>query len=242
MLEGNPLSNPPGLPNGAQLNYFQQPQFRLEPGSGELTLSGYVDPHSEACKTARAAGISGLGQVEVAAFVERNGFYPVQCLRSRGVTSQSGETTLGFTRAAVANDFSVHFHAIGDRAVQVATDVIAAVTTGKPATNRHSIAHAQLVSPEDGVRIAALKIPVAFTFSWATRDAGYDATVIPFIDRVSSLQDMYDPAGYYMQQAYPAHWIRRSGRGTGGGIRRACGQCRSDAIPEYRDGRDQGQR
>ncbi|MBP6701237.1 MAG: amidohydrolase family protein, partial [Halioglobus sp.] len=211
VLEGNPLSNPPGLPNGAQLNYFQQPQFRLEPGSGELTLSGYVDPHSEACKTARAAGISGLGQVEVAAFVERNGFYPVQCLRSRGVTSQSGETTLGFTRAAVANDFSVHFHAIGDRAVQVATDVIAAVTTGKPATNRHSIAHAQLVSPEDGVRIAALKIPVAFTFSWATRDAGYDATVIPFIDRVSSLQDMYDPAGYYMQQAYPAHWIVEAG-------------------------------
>lgn len=211
VLEGNPLSNPPGLPNGAQLNYFQQPQFRLDQKSGELTLSGYVDPHSEACKSARATGIAGLGQAEVAAFVERNGFYPIQCARSRGVTSQSAETALAFTRAAVANNFSVHFHAIGDRAVQVATDVIAAVTTGKPATNRHSIAHAQLVSPEDGVRIAALKIPVAFTFSWATRDAGYDATVIPFIDRVSSLQDMYDPAGYYMQQAYPAHWILEAG-------------------------------
>ena len=61
------------------------------------------------------------------------------------------------------------------------------------------------------MRIAALKIPVAFTYSWATRDFAYDATVIPFIDKISSLQDMYNPANYYMQQAYPAHWILEAG-------------------------------
>ncbi len=211
VLEGNPLSTPPGLPNGAQLKYFHQPLFTLDPTTRELILSGYVDPHSEVCKSVRATGFTDMTRTEVDAFVERNGFYPAQCARSRGVTLQSTDTTLDFTRAAVANDFSIHFHAIGDRAVQVATDAIAAVTTGKPATNRHSIAHAQLVSPEDGVRIAALKIPVAFTFSWASRDFGYDATVIPFIDRIGSLQDMYDPANYYMQQAYPARWILDAG-------------------------------
>ena len=211
VLEGNPLSNPPGLPNGAQLRNFYQPMFRLDPATDELSLAGYVDPDSEACKAVLAAGINTLSQGDVAGFLSRNGFYPAQCIRSRGVTFQSADTTLRFTRAAVANDFSVHFHAIGDRAVQVATDAIAAVTTGKPVTNRHSIAHAQLVTPEDGVRIAALKIPVAFTYSWATRDFAYDATVIPFIDKISSLQDMYNPANYYMQQAYPAHWILEAG-------------------------------
>ena len=104
--------------------------------------------------------------------------HPAQCLRSNGVMFQSEATTVGFIRAAVANDFSVHFHTIGDRAVRTAVDAIAAVTTGTPATNRHSIAHAQLVTPEDVARIAALKIPVAFTYAWAVRDYGYDVTVI----------------------------------------------------------------
>ena len=211
VLEGNPLSAPPGLPNGAQLRNFYQPLFRLDPATGELGLAGYVDPDSEACKALLARGDQPLSQSETAAFNASNGFYPAQCLRYRGVTTQSDQTTRRFLNAAVANDFSVHFHAIGDRAVQVATDAIAAVTTGKPATNRHSIAHAQLVSPEDGVRIAALKIPVVFTYSWATRDFGYDATVIPFVDRISSLQAMYNPANYYMQQAYPARWILDAG-------------------------------
>lgn len=211
VIEGNPLSDPPGLPNGAQLRDYYQPRFRLDSASGELALAGYVDPDSEACKSVTASGAGAPGQQDVAGFLARHGFYPAQCARSRGVTFQSTQTTLRFTRAAVANDLGVHFHAIGDRAVQVATDAIAAVTTGKPPTNRHSIAHAQLVTPEDGVRVAALRIPVVFTFSWATRDFGYDATVIPFIDRISSLQDMYNPANYYMQQAYPAQWILAAG-------------------------------
>jgi len=207
VLEGNPLATPPTLPNGAQLADFQQPRFALDENR-ELTLTGYVDPDSAACKAVAADGIDQPG---IAVFIARHGFHPAQCLRSNGVLFEPPETVHRFTEAAVANDFNVHFHAIGDRAVRVATDVIAAVTRGAPVVNRHSIAHAQLVNPADIGRIAALNIPVAFTYSWAVRDYGYDTTVIPFIDRLDSLQHMYDPGNYYMQNNYPARAILDAG-------------------------------
>ncbi|MCB1708162.1 MAG: amidohydrolase family protein, partial [Halioglobus sp.] len=137
--------------------------------------------------------------------------HPAQCLLSDGVMFQSADTTMKFIQAAVDSDLSVHFHAIGDRAVRTAVDAIAAVTRDTPSTNRHSIAHAQLVDPGDIARIAALKIPVAFTYAWAVRDYGYDVTVIPFIDKISSLQDMYNAENYYMRQAYPARSILAAG-------------------------------
>ncbi|MCP5128140.1 MAG: amidohydrolase family protein [Pseudomonadales bacterium] len=211
VLEGNPFSTPPGLPNGAQLKDFYQPIFELDSQSGELSLAGYVDPDSKACTALQARAQEPPGQSEIAEFVATNGFYPVQCRRSSGVTSQPVATIRRFLAAAIAEDFSVHFHAIGDRAVRVATDLIASVTPDTPATNRHSIAHAQLVDPNDVRRIAALKIPVVFTFSWAIRDFSYDSTVIPFVDRIDSLQDMYNPANYAIKQAYPARSILDAG-------------------------------
>ncbi|MDH4039443.1 MAG: amidohydrolase family protein, partial [Gammaproteobacteria bacterium] len=210
VIEGNPLSTPPTLPNAAQLRDYYQPIFGQDERSGDVVLRGYVDPDGEACKPV-AQGLARMSREAITAFIAANGFHPAQCLRSNGVMFQSEATTVGFIRAAVANDFSVHFHAIGDRAVRTAVDAIAAVTTGTPATNRHSIAHAQLVTPEDVARIAALKIPVAFTYAWAVRDYGYDVTVIPFIDKISSLQDMYKPENYYLRQAYPAHSILAAG-------------------------------
>ena len=150
-------------------------------------------------------------------FIAANGFHPAQCASSNGVLMQPSDTVHRFIEAAVASDFSVHFHAIGDRAVRTATDAIASVTGTKPGTNRHSIAHAQLIHPDDIARIASLRIPVAFTYAWAVRDYGYDATVIPFIDRIASLEDMYNPANYYMSQAYPARSILDAGGVPAGG-------------------------
>jgi predicted amidohydrolase YtcJ len=211
VIEGNPLSTPPTLPNAAQLRDFQQPIFSQDERSGEITLEGYVDPDGEVCKPVSAQGVAKMSREAIAAFTAANGFHPAQCQRLNGVMFQSTDTTLRFARAAVANDLGMHFHAIGDRAVRTAVDTIAAVTSGTPATNRHSIAHAQLVAPEEITRLAALKIPVAFTYAWAVRDFGYDVTVIPFIDRIGSLQDMYQAENYYMQQAYPARSILAAG-------------------------------
>jgi len=210
VIEGNPLSTPPTLPNAAQLDDYQQPIFALD-DAGEIVLRGYVDPDGEACQAVAAQGLDHLARPDITAFIAANGYHPAQCTRSNGVMFQSADTTGRFVEAAVANHFGVHLHAIGDRAVRTAVDAIAAVTAGQPATNPHSIAHAQMVRPEDAKRIAELKIPVAFTYAWAVRDYSYDVTVIPFIDRIGSLADMYDPANYYMQNAYPARSILDDG-------------------------------
>jgi len=217
VLEGNPLSTPPTLPNAAQLKDYQQPRFALDETSGQLSLAGYVDPDSETCRGVRARGIKDLAQADIAAFLAANGFHPAQCLQSNGVLFEPDDITRRFIEAAVANDFSVHFHAIGDRAVRSAIDAIADVTDGSPATNRHSLAHVQLIHPDDVARVGRLHIPIAFTYAWAVRDHGYDATVIPFIDRIPSLTDMYEPDQYYMQQAYPARSIMAAGGVLAGG-------------------------
>lgn len=217
VIEGNPLSTPPTLPNAAQLQDYYQPRFGLDAHSGDVTFAGYVDPAGDACKPAIALGIASLTREQINDFITANGFHPAQCLRSNGVLMQPADTVHRFVAAATANDFGVHLHAIGDRAVRTAVDAIAAVTTGEPVTNRHSLAHAQLVSPEDIARIAALRIPVAFTYAWAVRDYWYDATVIPFVDNISSLEDMYNPDNYYIKQAYPARSILNAGGVPAGG-------------------------
>ena len=200
VIEGNPLATPPTLPNAAQLRNYYQPRFGLDEQSGDVSFEGYVDPAGDACQPALAMGIATLGREQISSFIAANGFHPAQCLSSDGVLMQPADTVRRFIEAAVASDFGVHFHAIGDRAVRTAIDAIASVTGTAPATNRHSIAHAQLIHPDDIRRIASLRIPVAFTYAWAVRDYWYDATVIPFVDRIASLADMYDPANYYMRQ------------------------------------------
>ena len=211
VIEGNPLSTPPTLPNAAQLRDYYQPRFGMDEQSGDVTFNGYVDPAGDACKPAAELGIATLNREQIDSFIAANGFHPAQCLRSNGVLMQPADTVHRFVAAASANDFGVHLHAIGDRAVRTATDAIAAVTKGEPATNRHSIAHAQLIHPDDIARIAVLRIPVAFTYAWAVLDYYYDTTVIPFIDEISSLEDMYNPDNYYMKQAYPAHSLLAAG-------------------------------
>jgi predicted amidohydrolase YtcJ len=217
VMEGNPLSTPPTLPNAAQLQNYFQPRFSLDEQSGDVTFTGYVDPAGDACKPAAELGIAGLSQQQIDSFIAANGFHPAQCLHYNGVLLQPADTVHRFVAAADSNDFGVHLHAVGDRAVRTATDAIAAVTKGEPATNRHSIAHVQLAHPDDIARIAALRIPVAFTYAWGVRSYWYDATVIPFIDDISSLEDMYNPDNYYMKQAYPARTLLDAGGVLAGG-------------------------
>jgi predicted amidohydrolase YtcJ len=58
-----------------------------------------------------------------------------------------------------AEGFQVHVHAIGDRAVREALDAFEAVRrTNGPRDARHTIAHLQVVHPEDVPRFAALDV------------------------------------------------------------------------------------
>ena len=65
--------------------------------------------------------------------------------------------------------------------------------------------------PEDQSRFAENGIYASFTFAWATSDAQYDTTVIPFVDRADGPDGVYDPEGYYYQNVYPAKSIHDAG-------------------------------
>ena len=205
VLEGNPLADPPTLPNAAVLGHLHQPRFSLDVQSQQIELTGYVDPAGEACQGWRQGG----GDAD--RFMSVQGFHPDQCQRSRGVMFAPEAVTHEFTRAADAAGFAIHFHAIGDRSVRTAVDAIARVTPEGTSVNRHSMTHLQLVADEEIERLGELKIPLAFTFAWARSAFMYDATVIPFIEQLSSLEDMYNPEGYYYQHVYPARSIQQAG-------------------------------
>jgi predicted amidohydrolase YtcJ len=77
--------------------------------------------------------------------------------------------------------FQMHFHAIGDRAVGVALDMLAKLPDGSRASGRHHIAHLQFVSPADLERFAELGVIANFQPLWACKDEQNDQLTVPFV-------------------------------------------------------------
>lgn len=78
--------------------------------------------------------------------------------------------------------FQCHFHAIGDRAVRSGLDAVqTARERNGPSSNRHHIAHIQVVHPEDIPRFAALDVVANAQPLWACRDEYQTDLTIPFI-------------------------------------------------------------
>lgn len=121
-------------------------------------------------------------------------------------------------RAVTALDragFTVHFHALGDRAVTVALDAVEAARKSNPdSTLPHNIAHFQQVDPADFGRFGPLGVFVTPTLSWQSPAVEYDRTVIPYIDEhrnVSDLDDLYRQDTTYMRRLYPVRSIMAGG-------------------------------
>jgi predicted amidohydrolase YtcJ len=213
VIEGDPLSDPPTLPNAAALEDYRQPIFDIDLDAGRVELVGYVDLDAEPCAELRADPDRVADPERIAAFRAEHGFHPAQCWRSNGVLEHDVEFVDAYVRALDAAGFRVHVHAIGDRAVRVAVDAFAGAreangTGGGP----HGIAHAQLVHPDDQRRIGALGLFVAFTHAWSQPDPIYDLSVVPFIDGLEKgASDLYDTRHYYLRNVYPAASIQRLG-------------------------------
>lgn len=81
-----------------------------------------------------------------------------------------------------AEDFQVHFHALGDRAVREALDAVeAARAANGPRGNRHHLAHLQVVHPDDIGRFAALEATANIQALWASHEPQMDDLTIPFL-------------------------------------------------------------
>ena len=76
--------------------------------------------------------------------------------------------------------FQVHVHAVGDRAVREALDAIeTARRTNGPSDTRPTIAHIQLIHPDDIARFPALGVVANAQPYWACHDDQMDALTIP---------------------------------------------------------------
>jgi predicted amidohydrolase YtcJ len=228
VLEGNPLAQPPTLPNGAVLSPLLQPRYTTEGGS--LRLAGYVDTDSPVCVAERARASTATDD-EVKAFVAAHGFWPAQCVVSYGQLQHDAEVIMDFGRRFHAAGFNLHIHAIGDRAVRVAVDSIeAARAADGNGQTRDGLAHVQLAHPDDVARIGRDHLFIAYTYAWANVEHDYDMTVIPFLQKVAGddYAPLHAPDSYYERNAYPVRATRDAGAILAAG---------SDAPVETRDPR-----
>lgn len=212
VIEGNPLATPPALPNAAVLREYRQPIFEIDPETKRADVVGYVDLESVACRDVRDAPERYADSDAVRAFQAKHGHHPAQCAKSRGVLEHSEALIHAFVSAMEGAGFAVHAHAVGDRAVRVALDAFeASRATHGALPYPQSLAHAQLIHPDDQQRIGEMGVYVAFTYAWIAPDSSYEMSVVPFIDEVKGRADLYNPEHYYVKNVYPARSVRDRG-------------------------------
>lgn len=107
-----------------------------------------------------------------------------QATENRGITFISPEKLPGYVTELDAAGIQVHFHALGDRAVTVALNAIAAAreTNGEAgAENRHHLAHLQVVAAEDSPRFKQLGAVANMQAFWACHEKQLDELTLPFL-------------------------------------------------------------
>jgi predicted amidohydrolase YtcJ len=207
VLEGNPYADPPTQPDAPSLKPYLQPIFAPGP-DGKPMVKGYVDTASPLCAAVRA---HPEAYADGAAFKRAHGYLPAQCAISYGRLQHDRQVILNYARAAHLAGFTLHIHAIADAAVRTAVDAIegARAADGNDHTP-DTIAHLQVVAPEDIARIGRDHLFLAYTYSWANVDPDYDLSVIPFFEKVSGTA-FHNPASYYDRQFYPVRQTRDAG-------------------------------
>src|SRR5215469_1623668 len=100
----------------------------------------------------------------------------------RGPTYYSQPHMNQVVAAADAARFTVHIHAIGDRAIRSALDAFAYAREHNGIhDNRGQIAHLQLIDPQDFPRFKQLGVIANFQLLWAERDPYIVEATIPYI-------------------------------------------------------------
>jgi len=218
VIEGNPYADPPTLPNAAVLKAYRQPRFHYDLKTGTLNVVGYVDTASPLCEETRANAVKYRQKAARDAFRAEQDFYPSQCTISFGVMADPEPFMMSYVRRLDEAGFTIHIHAIGDRAVRAATDALAQVIepgSGNPL--RHGMAHLQLVHPDDQRRIGEMGLYLAWTYAWMLTNPEYDMTVMPFIGDVTTADGIYDPESYRMKNSYPVRSLMEAGAVTAAG-------------------------
>ena len=194
----------------AMLNPYLEPVFG-EDGD----IARYVDLDGPVCAQARAEAEALTDPVAAAEFATQHGFSPSRCSKRGGLLEFTPEALSRAVTAFDAEGFTVHMHALGDRAVRVALDAIEAARASNGRSGLpHNLAHIQFVSEADVQRIGDLGVTVTPTMAWAVPFWEYDTTVNPYINEVASIFDMaalYRTDGLWGERVYPFRSILEAG-------------------------------
>jgi hypothetical protein len=99
-----------------------------------------------------------------------------------GLSFIDPELLRGYVTALDREGFQVHFHALGDRAVQEALDAVeAAREANGPSDGRHHLAHLQVVAEDDTARFAHLDATANLQALWACHEPQLDTLTLPFL-------------------------------------------------------------
>ncbi|WP_394249647.1 amidohydrolase [Arthrobacter pityocampae] len=133
--------------------------------------------------------VDGVPENRTAALLEP--YEPVGCdcmpasAADRGPTYLSPEVLDAVVAALQSARFDLHLHAIGDRAVRTGLDAVAHARTHVPPDGswqpRHTMAHVQLVHPDDVPRFGELGVTVNAQALWACSDEQMRALTVPLI-------------------------------------------------------------
>lgn len=123
----------------------------------------------------------------------------------RGTLHVSDKDYRALVRALDADGRQMHAHAIGDRAVRTALNAYEAVACPGGRGRRHTIAHIQLVHPDDYRRFARAGVVASMQLRWAMPSAFTNDALRPFIG----------PERY--ARLYPAHTLAKAGARLAGG-------------------------
>ncbi len=119
---------------------------------------------------------------------------------NRGPSYFTQENLNRIVTAADAAGFTVHIHAIGDRAIRSALDAFAdARRRNGSLDNRDQIAHLELIDPADFPRFKELGVIANFQLLWAERDDYIDNATIKYLGPQRS------------RYLYPARSLRDAG-------------------------------
>jgi predicted amidohydrolase YtcJ len=108
---------------------------------------------------------------------------------NHGLTFIEAADLARYVQLLDAQDFQVHVHALGDRAVRDSLDAIEhAIAVNGRRGNRHHLAHVQIVHPADVPRFAALDVTANAQPLWACRDDQMSELTLPFLTEAAREQ------------------------------------------------------
>ncbi|MBC9251695.1 amidohydrolase [Pseudomonas alcaligenes] len=175
---------------------FSQPPFTPNAGM----LHNYQTPHLKLDEES--------GAVSVTADSEDS--------KNNGIVNYKEEDFKNYASALDAAGFSIHVHSVGDRATHVAIDALQAARQRNGDRHiPHTIAHLQVVHPDDQKRLGELGVYLTYTYAWINQQPEYDMLITPFLEKShkgQAIDDLlYNPNNYSWNAIYPVGNTAKAG-------------------------------